>query len=287
MRVKYVLNEVLIGLWRNATMTIAMIITLAVSLTMLGAGVLLYAQVDRMKDLYYGNVEVKVFLNGDATDAQRDGLGAALRSSPMVRETIYESKAEAFARFREMWSESPDLIATVRPEQLPASFRVKLRDPEGYREFAARFGTRPGVDQIIDQRQLLEKVFDIFAAIQLLALAVAAVMAMAALLLVGNTIQLAAYSKRQEVAVMRLVGASNWFIQAPFVLEAMVAGVVGAVLGFGALFAGKTILIDGRLHSLIPIQNGDVWLMLPLMAVVGAAVSAVTAWITLRFYLRV
>jgi cell division transport system permease protein len=287
MRLKYVLNEVMVGLWRNATMTIAMVITLAVSLTMLGASVLLYLQADRMKDLYYGNIEVKVFLDENATDAQRDSLAAALRDSPLVREQVYESRAEAFARFRELWSESPDLVAAVGPDQLPASFRVKLRDPEGYRAFADRFRDRQGVDQIIDQRQLLEKVFGIFAAIQRLALVIASVMAVAALLLVGNTIQVAAYSKRREVAVMRLVGASNWFIQAPFVLEAMVAGVAGSVLGCAALFAGRFILIGGRLPLPVPIQDGDVLLMLPLMAAVGAGVSAVTAWITLRFYLRV
>jgi cell division transport system permease protein len=124
-----------------------------------------------------------------------------------------------------------------------------------------------------------------------MALVVAAFMALAALLLVGNTIQVAAYSKRREVAVMKLVGASNWFIQAPFVLEAVVAGVVGAILGFIALFVSKIVLLDGRLQALTnvltPIPNGNVWLMLPLLAVVGAGVSAITAWITLRFYIKV
>jgi cell division transport system permease protein len=90
---------------------------------------------------------------------------------------------------------------------------------------------------------------------------------------------------------MKLVGASNWFIQAPFVLEAVVAGLIGSILGFIALFAGKIILVDGRLQALTnvltPIPNGNVWLMLPLMAGVGALVSAITAWVTLRFYLRV
>jgi cell division transport system permease protein len=124
-----------------------------------------------------------------------------------------------------------------------------------------------------------------------MALVVAAVMALAALLLVGNTIQVAAYSKRREVAVMKLVGASNWFIQAPFVLEAVVAGLIGSVLGFTFLFVSKIVLLDGRLQALTniltPIPNSNVWLMLPLMAAVGSLVSAITAWVTLRFYLRV
>jgi cell division transport system permease protein len=124
-----------------------------------------------------------------------------------------------------------------------------------------------------------------------MALVAAIIMAVAALLLVGNTIQVAAYSKRREVAVMKLVGASNWFIQAPFVLEAVVAGVLGALIGFAALAVGKWLLLDGSLadltNLLTPISWGKVLIMLPLMAGVGAVVSAITAWVTLRFYLRV
>jgi len=124
-----------------------------------------------------------------------------------------------------------------------------------------------------------------------LALVVAGFMALAALLLVGNTIQVAAYSKRREVAVMKLVGASNWFIQAPFVLEAVVAGIIGSIIGFVVLFVGKVVLLDHKLQALAtiltPVHNGNVWLMLPLLAGVGAGVSAITAWITLRFYLKV
>jgi cell division transport system permease protein len=291
MRAKYVLNEVLVGLWRNVTMTIAMIITLSVSLTMLGASTLMYMQVDRMKSFYYGEIEVSIFLNEDVTDAQRVSLDAALQSNPLVKEKTYESREEAFKKFQELWRDSPDLVKAVQPNQLPESFRVKLKDPEQYKVFADQIKGQQGIQDIVDQRQLLEKVFNIFNSVQLLALITASIMAVAALLLVGNTIQVAAYSKRREVAVMKLVGASNWFIQAPFVLEAIVAGIAGSLLGFIALFAGKEILIDGRLQALTnvvgDIPTGNVWLMLPLMAGVGAVVSAITAWTTLRFYLRV
>jgi cell division transport system permease protein len=291
MRAKYVLNEVLVGLWRNVTMTVAMIITLSVSLTMLGASTLMYMQVDRMKTFYYGEIEVSIFLSEDVTDAQRTSLDAALQSNPLVLQKTYESRQQAFDKFKELWADSPDLVQAVQPNQLPESFRVKLKDPEQYKIFADQIKDQQGIQDIVDQRQLLEKVFNIFNSVQLLALITASIMAVAALLLVGNTIQVAAYSKRREVAVMKLVGASNWFIQAPFVLEAIVAGIAGSLLGFIALFAGKEILIDGRLQALTnvvgDIPTGNVWLMLPLMAGVGALVSAITAWTTLRFYLRV
>jgi cell division transport system permease protein len=291
MRVKYVLNEVLVGLWRNVTMTVAMIITMTVSLTMLGASVLLYMQVNQMKDFYYGEIEVSIFLREDVTEAQRTAINQAIDGNPLVQSKTYETREEAFEKFKVLWRDSPDFINSVGPDSLPESFRVKLKDPEQYAAFAEQMQGQQGIQDIVDQRELLNKVFDIFNSIQVMALVVAAVMALAALLLVGNTIQVAAYSKRREVAVMKLVGASNWFIQAPFVLEAVVAGLIGSIIGFIALFVGKVVLLDGRLQALTnvltPIPNGNVWLMLPLLAAVGAGVSAITAWITLRFYLKV
>jgi len=291
MRLKYVLNEVLVGLWRNVTMTVAMIITMSVSLTMLGASVLLYMQVDQMKDFYYGEIEVSIFLRDDVTDAQKTAISEAIQSNPLVLDQKYESREDAFQKFQVIWRDSPDFIKSVTPDSLPESYRVKLKDPEQYAAFADQMRGMAGIQDIVDQRELLKKVFDIFNSIQVMALVVAGVMALAALLLVGNTIQVAAYSKRREVAVMKLVGASNWYIQAPFVLEAVAAGLIGSILGFVFLFVSKVVLLDGRLQALTnvltPIPNGNVWLMLPLLAGVGALVSAVTAWVTLRFYLRV
>ena len=291
MRLKYVLNEVLIGLWRNVTMTIAMMITLSVSLTMLGASTLMYLQVSQMKDFYYAKIEVSVFLTADITDGQRASLDAALTASPLVRDKVYETKAQALARFRKMFQDSPALVDAVRPDSLPESFRVRLKDPEAYDEFNRQLTGRPGIQLIVDQREVLEKVFRVFSSIQMLALIIASVMAIAGLLLVGNMIQVAAYSKRREVAVMKLVGASNWFIQAPFVLEAMAAGLAGSLLAFGGLYAGKVLLLEGPLRALsemmTPIPNGNLWLMLPLLAAAGAGTSGVAAWITLRFHIRV
>ncbi|MER7166154.1 permease-like cell division protein FtsX [Micromonospora sp. NPDC000207] len=291
MRVKYVLSEVLVGLWRNVTMTIAMIITMAVSLTMLGVSGLVYNKVADMKDLYFENVEVSIFLKPEATEEQRTALEGQLRSDALVRETIYVDKNEAYERFKEMYQDAPDLVNAVKPDQLPESFRLRLVDPEQYRQINDQYSSVEGVDQIVDQSRVLDKIFNLFTAGQNVALVAAIAMAIAALMLVANTIQVAAYSKRREVAVMKLVGASNWFIQAPFVLEAVVAGLIGAVLGLGALVGLKTFLFDGALSSLqglfSPVSWGEIFLTFPLMAGIGALVSAVTAWVTLRFYLRV
>ncbi|MFD6608786.1 permease-like cell division protein FtsX [Micromonospora chalcea] len=291
MRMKYVLSEVLVGLWRNVTMTIAMIITMAVSLFMLGGSGLLYQKVGDMKDLYYENVEVSIFLKTDATKEQVDALGQQLGQDPLVKDSTYVNKEQAYERFQQMYADAPDLVSAVKPDQLPESYRVKLNDPEQYKAIYDKYKTAEGIDTIVDQSKLLDKVFGVLSGFQNGALAIAIVMAAAALLLVANTIQVAAYSKRREVAVMKLVGASNWFIQAPFVLEAVVAGLFGSLLGLLALIAVKVLAAGSSMAALegliTPISWSEIFLTFPLMAAVGGVVSAVTAWVTLRFYLRV
>ncbi|MEV2240099.1 permease-like cell division protein FtsX [Micromonospora sp. NPDC049891] len=291
MRMKYVMSEVLVGLWRNVTMTIAMIITMAVSLTMLGASGLIYTKVADMKQLYFENIQVSIFLEADITEEQRTAIAAQLDSDPLVSQATYVNKDEAFQRFQEMFRDSPDLLSAVKADQLPESYRVNLVNPEEYKTISEQYAAVEGVDQVVDQSQVLDKIFNLFTAGQNIALVAAIAMAVAALLLVANTIQVAAYSKRREVAVMKLVGASNWFIQAPFVLEAVVAGLIGSILGLGALVALKIFLFDGALSALqglfAPVSWGEVFLTFPVMAGVGGLISAVTAWVTLRFYLRV
>ncbi|MEV0561143.1 permease-like cell division protein FtsX [Dactylosporangium sp. NPDC050588] len=291
MRMKYILSEVLTGLWRNVTMTIAMIITMTVSLTMLGASLLLFFQVNKMEDFFYQRVEVSIFLKNDVTDEQRTSLKSALESNALVKQVTHESKSEAYARFKTQFRDAPDLVNATKEDSLPESYRVKLKDPKTVKQLQEEFISQPGVSDIVDQQELLKKVFELLGALQTLALTVAIIQGAAALLLVANTIQVAAYSKRREVAVMKLVGASNWFIQLPFVLEAVFAGLIGALLAFGGLVAAKFFFIDGSLKALanvlLPIDWSSIWLMLPVLAGAGGLVSAVTAWITLRFYVRV
>lgn len=291
MRAKYVLSEVLTGLWRNVTMTIAMIITMAVSLTMLGASLMLYMQVNEMRDFYYGKIEVSIFLKADVTEDQRNGLKSDLEKDSLVQQVIYESKEQAWDRFKTQFRDAPDLVAATKPESLPESFRVKLHDPKNVKALTDEFQSRDGVSEIVDQQDLLKKVFAILGALQNLALTVAAIQGVAALLLVANTIQVAAYSKRREVAVMKLVGAANWFIQLPFVLEAVFASLIGALLAGATLVLGKLFIIDGSLKALTtlltPVSWSTVLIQIPIVAGAGAVVSALTAWVTLRFYVRV
>ncbi|WP_018254085.1 permease-like cell division protein FtsX [Salinispora mooreana] len=291
MRLKYVLSEVMVGLWRNVTMTIAMIITMAVSLTMLGASGLIYVKVAEMKELYFENIEVSIFLETEVTEEQKTAIQAELDADPLIESVTYVNKEEAYEVFEEMFRDSPDLLSAIDPEVLPESYRLKLVNPQEYEAIGEQYAEIEGVDQVVDKSSVLDKIFKLFAAGQNIALVAAIAMAVAALLLVANTIQVAAYSKRREVAVMKLVGASNWFIQAPFVLEAVVAGLIGSLLGLGALAGLKVFLFDDALSALqglfAPVSWGEVLLAFPLMAAVGGLISAITAWVTLRFYLRV
>ncbi|MEV4413417.1 permease-like cell division protein FtsX [Catellatospora sp. NPDC049609] len=291
MRAKYVLAEVLVGLWRNVTMTIAMIITMIVSLSMLGASLLMYLQVDEMKGHYYEQVEVSIYLDKTITDDQRSAIKAQLDADSKVKNVLWETKEMAYENFKLQFADAPDLVGAISANELPESFRVALKDPQQFEQIKSAYADLEGVDTVVDQQKLLQKIFDILGSIQSLSLVVAGAMGIAALLLVANTIQVAAYSKRREVAVMKLVGASNWFIQAPFVLEAVFAALLGSILAWVMLVIGKIVLIDRKLAALtdllLPVSWGNVNLMLPVLAGVGSVVAAVTAWVTLRFYIRV
>src|SRR4029079_5170971 len=186
---------------------------------------------------------------------------------------------------------APDLVAATKADSLPASFRIKLNNIDDFDKIKESYTGKPGVDTIKDPREVLSRVFSVLESLQKLALIIAIVQAAAALMLVVNTIQVAAYSKRREVAVMKLVGASNWFIQAPFVLDVVAAGLIGAILAYGTLVLAKIYVFDGALAPLASVLTPVPWLnvnlMLPILAAAGALVSSVTGWFALRFYIKV
>ena len=217
MRVRFVLGEVFTGIRRNLTMTIAVVITVAVSLALFGAGLMVRSQVDLMKDYWYDKVQVSIYLcgstseviscaEGPVTQAQREEIRADLESlQPLVEEVYYESSAEAFERFSEQFKDAP-ILSNITPDQMPESFRVKLSDPTKYDVVASAFIGRPGIDSVNDQRRVLDKLFAILNGFQTGALVIAGMMLLATVLLVANTIRVAAFSRRRETGIMRLVG---------------------------------------------------------------------------------
>ena len=291
MRARFILSEVAIGLRRNITMTVAMIITTAISLSLLGAGLLIYRQVNEMRDYYYLKVEVSIFLTDNITQQERQVLRTELNNDPLVRSYTYESKQQAYQRFRQQFKDSPNLVNNTNKNALPESFRVKLKDPTKFNQAYAEYHNQPGVDKVYDYRQILGKLFDILGALQLGALAVAGVQGLAALFLIGNTVQVAAFSRRRETGIMRLVGASHWYVQVPFIIEAAVAGFIGSVLSAGALVCLKHFFLDGPLRSLqqifLPVPWDRIMWTSAELAGISIVLASITAWATLRFYVRV
>ena len=225
MRVNFVLSEVATGLRRNLTMTVAMILTTAISLGLMGTGMLIAGMISDMKAIYYDKVQVSIFLSDDVTDQQRQAIETQLKDSPEVKHYIYESKDEAYARFKQQFSQQPELVQNTPADALPESFRVELVNPERYSVIAAEFPNgKNGVDKVRDEGDFLDRLFSLLNGARNATIAVAVVQALAALLLISNTIQLAAFNRRNETNIMRLVGASRWYTQLPFILEAALAG---------------------------------------------------------------
>lgn len=301
MRFQYVLTEIATGLRRNLTMTIALIIVVAISIAMFGTGLLVRSQAETTKGYWYDRIEISVFMcnefstgagcaDGAVTDAQRDTIRQTLESHPEVDEVFYENQEQAFERFSEQFDDS-DIGSIITPDQLPESFRVALQDPEQYDGVVSAVSGLPGVQDVQDQRQLLEPLFRVLDSFLWGAIIVAVVQVVAAVLLIGNTIRLAAFSRRRETGIMRLVGASNFYIQLPFILEAAIAGLIGSLLGIVALFGGVEIFvgrfIEPNLRFTSWVDGQDVWSATPWLLVAGVFISMLASFITLRRYLRV
>lgn len=272
-------------------MTFAVIVTVAISLSLLGAGWLIRQQVSTMKGFWYDKVEVSVFLASDVTPAQRDQLGAELGAMPQVKRVYYESKAQAYERFQDQFRDSPDLVKNVTPDALPESFRVKLNDPRQFEVVASAFRNRPGVGNVLHQRRLLDRLFQVLGGLQTAALVIAVVQIVAATLLIGNAIRVAAFSRRRETGIMRLVGASSLYIQLPFLLEGALAGLAGGLIASAALVGIKAAFLDSRLKPVFTftalIGWHDVLWTLPWLLLIGVGLSGLASFVTLRRYLRV
>lgn len=291
MRAQFVVSEIWIGLRRNLTMTIAVIITAAISLTMFGLGLMVKEQVKVMKGFWYDKVEVSIFLARDVTQEQRDELRTELEAMPDVEEVYFETKDEAFIRFKEQFKDTPELVQNTSPDVLPESFRVKLEDPEKFDVVASAFQERPGVDNVVNQRDLLKDFFTVLNAFRRVMLVFAFISLMAAAVLIGNTVRVAAFSRRRETGIMRLVGASNLYIQLPFLLEGVLAGVVGALAATGNLMLVQGLLINGTLRDSIRFTPFVGWgqfrWLIPVLVGTGMLLSGLASFVTLRKYLRV
>jgi cell division transport system permease protein len=281
-------------------MTFAVVVTTAISLSLLGIGLLSNAQVGAMKDYWYDKIEVSVFLCGNLSDSpscangiitppQRLTIQQDLQEMSVVESVFYESQSEAYSRFQERFKDSA-IAQNVTADQLPESFRVKLKDPTQFSVIVSAFSGRPGVDVVQDQRTILEKFFKLLGVLRNGALVVGLASVLTAALLISNTLRIAAFNRRRETGVMKLVGASSWSIQLPFLLE----GVISAIIGWGlatGLLAGLKTVIDTNVAPLLTFTKffgwGEVWVASAYLLATGLVVSILASVITLRRYLKV
>lgn len=300
MRAGFVFSEAMTGIRRNVAMTIAMIITTAVGLTILGVGIIMTAKAAQTQELYGDKLSVQVYLTIDQSKQDVDcrqqlcqGLLNELNSNPEVESVNYESQPQAYLRFQKMFAGQPEILAAGREEALPASFQVKLKDPTRFAIIKQQYGTKPGVQSVQDGSAVVSKVIDVLKTIRQGALVVAILLGMAAVLQIGVLVHVAALSRRTETSIMRLVGASRWRTELPFMIEALLAGVFGAAVAIGLLVLGKAYVFDQVLGGVINtgiigrVSAEDVLDAARWVVPISVVMSAVTAFTTLRLTVRV
>ncbi|MGD9532062.1 permease-like cell division protein FtsX [Pseudonocardia sp.] len=302
MRADVVVREVATGLRRNLTMTVAMLLTTAISLGLVGTGLLAVRVIDRTEELYSARVEVQVALTSDLSARDTDcsqpacaALHQRLAAVPGVEAVRFVNQQQAYERYKELFA-GQALADLAEPGTLPASLRVKLREdlqgPAGAAAVRAAVDGQVGVRTVVDQRETVGTLFDFLAGVRNVTFALALTQAVAAVLLISNAVQVSAFTRRTEVGVMRLVGATRWFTQLPFLVEAVVTGVAGALLASVALVVAKFLLVDDLLAGNVgtsvvpPVQLADVLWVAPILVLLGAGVAALTGYVTLRLYVR-
>jgi cell division transport system permease protein len=302
-RLGLVLGEAANGLRRNATMIVSVVLVTFVSLTFVGIAALLQLQIQQMRGYWYDRAQVAVYMctavstaagciDGEATPEQKEAIEAQLSGdtlAPFIDEYYFEDRDQAYANFQEQFEGTP-AADYVTPDVLNETFWVNLVDPSQSAVLVESLAGLAGVEQVVDQRRYLDQIFNVLNAASYTAVAVAGVMLIAAALLIATTIRLSAYSRRKELGIMRLVGASNRLIQTPFVLEGIFAGLIGSLLAGGAVVAIVYFFVQGYLAETLSftfVGMGDALLVVPLLIGVGVLLAAVSAAIAIGRYLRV
>jgi cell division transport system permease protein len=300
MRLGFLFGEIWTGLRRNVSMAVSVILVTMVSVFLLGLGMLAQRQADTMKGYWYDRIQVSIFLCTEgapqpncneqaATPEQKATIASQLKAMPEV-ETVYtEDAQQAYDRFKEQFRNSP-IADTVQVGDIPESYRVKLKDPTKFAVVSSQFEGAPGVASVQDQEKVLKKFFQIINGITYFALGLAALMAVCAALLMATTIRQAAFVRRREISIMRLVGASSWTIRMPFVLEMLIVAAVGVTLAVAMLW-GVVRVVFSQVNQVASLQawigTGDVLAVAPWLFGGVGIVALLTALATLRRYLRV
>lgn len=301
---RVVLREVRQSLRRNASMVISVILVTFISLTFVGAAALLQMQIGQMKTYWYDRAQVAVYLctdvspeticpQGEVSADEKSAVEAKLKSetlAPYIEKYYFENHEQAYAKFQEQFKGNA-VAQYVKPEQLNETFWVNLKDPNQSQIISESLNGVSGVEEVRDQRSYLDQIFGILNVASIAAISVAALMLFSAALLISTTIRLSAFSRRRELGIMRLVGASNFYIQLPFILEGVVAATIGSLLAGGAVVAIVQFFVQGYLAQRMPFTNlvslGDGLLIVPMLVAAGIVLAAAASGLAIRRYLRI
>lgn len=302
-RVDYYFRETAAGLRRNGVVAFAAMSTAFIALFLFGLALLIGRELNLVIDAYTANVQVSVYLTDPVKTDNVARLQSKLEDLPAVDDVYFESKAEAWERYQNFFAGEPVLLENVDPQSIPASLRVKLSDTALYEQVTAALGctpdperpgsvtcTEPGIREVRDQRELLDTLTVITKLLSWGVLAIAVVMLVSAVILVANTLRMGMFARRKEIGIMRLVGATNWRIRVPFLIEGLVESLLGAMFAIFGLFIVKVVLVD-RLHEEIRavpfIRNSDVLAITPWILVAAMFVAVIAGTFGMRRFLDV
>jgi cell division transport system permease protein len=301
---KFVFSEVAQGFRRNLSMVVSVILVTFISLTFVGTASLLQMQIGQMKNYWYDRAQVAVYMCSDvsATDVcpqgeASDDLKAAVKEklesktlSKYIDKYYFEDHEQAYATFQEQFKGNA-VAKYVTAKQLNETYWVKLKDSTKSQIITESFTGVAGVEEVRDQRSYLDQIFSILNAASLAAIGIATLMLFSAALLISTTIRLSAFSRRRELGIMRLVGASNFYIQLPFILEGVVAATIGSILAGGAVLAIVQFFVQGYLAERLPFTSfvglTDGLLVVPVLIGAGIVLAALASGLAIRRYLRI
>lgn len=294
LKLDYVSRETLTNLRRNLLLTTASMVTVAVSLSMVGVAFLLRYGVDNATERWKNGIEFEVFMNLEATPEQKGRVERLLQENPDVERVRFVGREEQYDLFRNYFADQPEYLENVRMDDLPESYRVAPRvdDADVIRSMAERVGTEPGVKQVEFARDQVDRALRTSRAMQLGMFVIAVVLFLASSLLIFNTIRMAIFARRREIEVMKLVGATNWFIRVPFMVEGLAQGVVGALAAFGAIYALReplrTWIVDNfDQFAGFLVHRSDVMAIGAIVVVIGSLLGAVSAGVAVTRFLDV
>jgi cell division transport system permease protein len=289
-RFESLFRETTSGLRRNGLVAFAAISTTFIALLLFGLALLISRQVNLMIEATTGNVEVAVYLSDPVNPDTVESLTNKLTELPVVANVDYETKDEACERFKELFANQQALVNNVDCDALPASLRVKLDDPEQYEQVAAVLEGQPGIDRIVDQSRFLDRLFSVTRVFRVGVLLVSFVMLISAAVLIANTVRMGLFARRKEIGIMKLVGATNWRIRLPFLIEGLVESLIGALAAILFLFGMKVAFINPLYDTVefVPwVTNTDVIALVPALLIAGALVAVVASLVGMRRFLDV